>query len=102
MAREPKSNRGKVFRVSDEVHEYYSKFRNEGESWDSVLRRLVNMPNREGYKPGLFEGWALITTRQLYPTAKLARGEALKASMKRGIMTPFSKLERPIRVREVL
>lgn len=97
---------GRVLRVSSALHDKLTERLRAGESWDSLLRRLLGFPPSEKGRPGrktqtseaLFSGYLLRSTGQTYVSAAKARGAAVQAAAEAGEEQP----ERPITVREVL
>lgn len=93
-----RGNRGQLWRVSDDVYDHYFKMKNRGESWDNFFRRLANLTMRNGFSPNLIEGYILKSTSKFYPRAAIARGDAIKEQVRKGLEKP----DTPIKVREVL
>lgn len=93
-----RGNRGQLWRVSDDVYDHYVKMKKRGESWDNFFRRLANLPDRTGWSPGLVEGYILKSTSKFYHRAAIARGDAIKEQVRKGLDRP----DTPIKMREVL
>lgn len=90
---------GKVLRVSSDVWRIVQNKMRAKESVDSFFRRLLNLPNRKGSAPGLFECWVLPSLGLTFPTEAKARGASVLHTAKKGHK---GQVEKPIRVREVV
>lgn len=92
------SSRGKVIRVSPEVHAELSKRRSEFRSWDAIVRCLLGMTPRKGQLPKLREVWLVRGSLHYFERLSAARGEAVKQAALSGLKKP----EPPVKMREVL
>ena len=90
--------KGSVERVSDEVLAALERVRGPKESFDALLRRILNLPNRKGEKPGLFEAWVLPSSGQCFHTRAKAHG----AAVMQAAWSKSERVETPVRVREAL
>lgn len=89
---------GKVVRLSASVLAILNVKRKKGESWDTLVRRLLNIPLKRGLEPHLYEVWLLRSTGETFPTKALARGQSVRNGVMKGHQ---GKFEEPILVREV-
>lgn len=92
---------GRVIRLSPEVFSHLEKKQEPGESFDSLMRRMLNLPDRTGEYSGqpLIEMWLLRSTGEVRPTRAKAQALAVLNGAKKGHEMQF---ERPVRLREVL
>jgi len=90
--------KGKVVRISPEVHAFLFGKLKKNESWDALLRRILGFPTRKGMPQPLIEVFLLRTTMKAYPSMARARGAAVAEAVQKG----RNKAERPVRVREVV
>lgn len=93
--RRKKASKGKLIRISDDVFNLLQKKR-QGKSWDSLMRRMLGLPDRAGITQPLVVGWLDQDTGQLYLDEAEARGAAVVAAAKRGT----KKIKQPIKMRE--
>lgn len=91
--------KGRIIRVSAKIYDMLRKKLRRGESWDQLVRRLHNVPQRDGSREDLYECWLLKSTGVTFTTKALARGAAVKAGVLKGHL---GKFEEPIKVREVI
>ena len=95
--RRKRASKGRVIRVSDEVWNLLQKKRQGRLSWDTLLRRMLGLPKRNGEPQPLVEGWLEITTGRFFLDEAEARGEAVMAAARAGT----KKVNQPIRMREL-
>lgn len=76
--RKVKADKGKVVRISTEVWNIFQKKRvaSKNRSWDSLFRRILGLPARDGAdRAPLIEGYLEVTTGRFF----LAQGTSAKA-----------------------
>lgn len=98
MARKKKPDRdkGRPVRLSNEVISVLTRKKRREESCDSILRRILGLPARNGSTQHLESFWVLPSTLTVKSTLAEARGEAILQAVRRG----HKKAEKPIRVIE--
>lgn len=98
--RRRRASKGHLIRISDHVWNTLQKKRtnNTYESWDSLLRRMLGLPNRKGELQPLIEGWLEVISGQFYLKENEARGAAVWESAKR----KTKQVPKPIKLREVV
>jgi hypothetical protein len=103
--RRRRASKGRHFRVSDLVYKVLDKQRH-GLSWDSMMRRMLGLPDRNGAPQPLVEGVLEVHTGTFilkgpdvpWPDAEtIAHRIALRADYKRHIHAN----DRPVRMREL-
>lgn len=82
---EKRVQKGRVVRLSEEAEKRVEKLKQEGESWNQAILRLVSGPVY----------WLVPSAKKVFETKKEARGFAVLAAVQKGEDSP----EEPVKVR---
>ena len=96
--RKKRVSKGRILRVSDAVWAHLEPKRKDGESFDSLMRRIFGLPDRDGFENPLLKGWIEVTTGQFFITREDAYGAAVVAAAK----AKSRRVNKPVRVREAI
>lgn len=99
VPKKAKKSKGRVIRVSDAVYAALVRKKQPSRmSWDSLLRKMLGMPDRRGREQKLYEGYFVPGLGKVFEELPKARGEAVKYAVLRGSKKP----PKPIPVREIV
>lgn len=92
----PNRDKGKPVRLSNEVLNVLRVKLRRGESFDSMMRRLLGLPDRHGKPQEVRTYWILPQAMRVARTLAEARGESILWAVQNG----KKKTEKPVRVTE--
>lgn len=91
-----RKQKGKVVRLGASVYARLVVKKKDGESWDSLMRRLLGLATKKGIEQPKKTYWLLPNAKLIFDTEKDARGMAVLLAVKAGRKKP----EAPIKVSE--
>jgi hypothetical protein len=104
-SRRKRASKGRVIRVSNLVFETLNEIR-RGKSWDSLLRKSLGLPDRQGNEQRLIEGMLEATTgkfflRDLDVTWDRLEQDVYEIAIIEAAKRKLKRVSKPLRMREL-
>lgn len=88
-----RKQKGKVVRLGASVYARLLVKKRDGESWDSLMRRLLGLANKKGIEQTKRTYWILPQAKLIFDNEKDARGMSVVIAVKAGKKKPESPLK---------